>query len=110
MFYLNTSVKIISEVKSTFSFYLTPCILSFACGLFLGFYCTPVLQKVYIGATCLIFLIGMIVSIFGATESPNAALIRQGGFGSLTVFGFVPLCREYTCAVVLIFTLFDHNI
>jgi hypothetical protein len=42
----------------------------------------------------MILLIGLVVSFFGATKSPNAALIRQGGFAALTVFGFVPLCRK----------------
>jgi hypothetical protein len=67
-----------------------------------GFYCTPVLQQVYIGVTCLIFLIGMVVSVFGATKSPNAALIRQGGFASLTIFGFVPLCRKCSVYIILL--------
>ena len=60
----------------------------------IGFYCTPLLQRIYIGVTCLIFVIGVFVSIFGSKNSPNSALIRQGGFAALTVFGFVPLFRK----------------
>ena len=60
----------------------------------IGFYCTPLLQQIYIGVTCLIFVIGVFVSIFGSKNSPNSAIIRQGGFAALTVFGFVPLFRK----------------
>lgn len=63
-----------------------------------GFYCTPLLQRIYIGVTCLILVMGLVVSVLGASKSPSAALIRQGGFASLTIFGFVPLCRKYSTA------------
>lgn len=66
---------------------------SFFPGVYYGFYCTPVLQKVYLLVSFLIFLIGILISIYGASKSPHAALIRQGGFASLTIFGFVPLCH-----------------
>jgi hypothetical protein len=63
--------------------------------VFLGFYCTPVLQQVYLGVSCLILLIGFLISVHGANGSQQATLIRQGGFASLTIFGFVPLCRKF---------------
>lgn len=58
-----------------------------------AFYCTPVLQKVYLFTSSMILVIGFMIAIFGASNSKTASLIRNGGFGSLVAFGVVPIAH-----------------
>jgi adiponectin receptor len=59
-----------------------------------AFYCTPTLQKVYLCTSTLILVIGILIAMFGSSNSKSASLIRNGGFGSLVVFGLVPITRK----------------
>lgn len=59
-----------------------------------AFYCTPILQNVYLFTSTLILVIGILIAMFGSTNSKTASLIRNGGFGSLVIFGLVPITRK----------------
>jgi adiponectin receptor len=61
-----------------------------------AFYCTPTLQKVYLVTSTLILVVGIIIAMFGATNTKTASSIRNGGFGSLVIFGLVPITRKKT--------------
>jgi hypothetical protein len=43
----------------------------------------------------MILIIGILIAMNGASNSPTATLIRNGGFGSLVVFGLIPITREF---------------
>lgn len=43
----------------------------------------------------MILVVGFIIALFGASNSKTASLIRNGGFGSLVVFGVVPITRKF---------------
>jgi adiponectin receptor len=70
-----------------------------------AFYCTPNLQVVYLITSTLILVVGIVIAVFGSSESKSAALIRNGGFGSLVIFGLVPITRETFPSSVLSLTL-----
>ena len=77
-----------------------PCLL-FCCAYLhqlththIAFYCTPVLQRIYIGTSILILAVGMTIAMFGSANTDAAARIRHVGFGALVVFGLVPISRE----------------
>lgn len=79
--------------------------LSYVTFISIAFYCTPVLQKVYLFTSSMILVIGFIIAIFGASNSKTASLIRNGGFGSLVAFGVVPIARKllfYNFIILLI--------
>ncbi len=59
-----------------------------------GFYCYEDLQKIYLGVSTLILIIGILIAWVGAGESPKASMIRNCGFASLVAFGIVPAARK----------------
>jgi adiponectin receptor len=66
-----------------------------------AFYCTPTLQLLYLFTSSMILLVGIGIAVFGSSNSKQASLIRNGGFGSLVVFGLVPITRKKLSSIFL---------